>query len=384
MIIVLSKYNFKKGKNMLKSQEIFEVLNQNQINFITGVPCSIFKDFLVYLNKHPEQIKHVRAASEGEAVGIAAGHYLATSKLAVVYMQNAGLGNCVNPLTSLMDEKVYSIPSLMFVSWRGEPGKPDEPQHAKMGLITDKLLETLGVPYEIAKEDISEFSEQIRIMQEKAFSENRTVALIFKKGIIEKEDGLKSEQEGLLREQALDVLLKKIGSQPIISTTGKTSREIFELREKNKQSHDQDFLTVGSMGCTAGIGLGLALNSHKNVFVIDGDGAVLMKMGTLATIGESKPKNFVHIVIDNNSYESTGGQPTTSNIINWQGLFKSAGYQSVIIINSQEELEKLDFSELEKPGAVIIKSRTGSRSDLGRPTQTPVETKNNFMKFLKS
>jgi len=179
-------------------------------------------------------------------------------------------------------------------------------------------------------------------------------------------------------------LLIKIGKAPIISTTGKTSREIFELREKYGQDHDSDFLTVGSMGCSASIGFSIAKNTDKPVFVIDGDGAVLMKMGTLATIGNYSAENFIHIVVDNSSYDSTGGQSTVSKILDWQKLFQAVGYKQCVIAQTSEQLENLDITALKKPAAVIVKVDKGSRADLGRPTTTPNENKQNFMKFIQS
>ena len=171
---------------------------------------------------------------------------------------------------------------------------------------------------------------------------------------------------------------------PIITTTGKTSRELFELREKLHMGHKYDFLTVGSMGHTASIGLGIALNSIRDVFIIDGDGSVLMKMGVLATIGHYEPQNLIHIIIDNESYESTGAQPTVSHKINWKLILKGSGYKSIFIVKKKKTLESIDFSILQKPCAVVIKTHPGSRKDLGRPTSSPIENKEQFMHYLKN
>ena len=186
----------------------------------------------------------------------------------------------------------------------------------------------------------------------------------------------------MTREEILKVLIKKIGKNPIVTTTGKMSRELFELREKNKQSHKLDFLTVGSMGCASSIGLGIASQIKKNVFVIDGDGAVLMKLGTLAVIGHYKLNNFTHILIDNGAYESTGGQPTVSKNVNWKELFKSFGYKKVIVVSTKKQLSKIKFDSKNNPQAVVIYSKPGARSDLGRPTTGPIDNKKEFMNFL--
>jgi len=368
---------------MLSGKDIFDILLKNKIHFITGVPCSFYGDFLVYLNSHASQeIRHVIAASEGESMGIAAGYHLATGEVPVVYLQNSGLGNAVNPLTSLMDKEVYSIPVILFVSWRGEPGYKDEPQHVKMGKIMCNLLSTMGIFYEVARE--GEIEEQIRRLKKKALDEKAPVALIFRKGIIAKGSSINQERDGMTRERALEVLLTKIGENPIISTTGKTSREIFEIRDKKRQGHQFDFLTVGSMGCASSIALGIALNSERKIYVIDGDGALLMKMGTLATIGSYAPKNLVHIVMDNQAHESTGGQPTCSSVLSWQKLFEGANYKKVILVGNYEELDRLDVSNIESPCAIVIRVCTGSREDLGRPTTTPVQNKEDFKKFLRT
>lgn len=186
------------------------------------------------------------------------------------------------------------------------------------------------------------------------------------------------------REEVLEILLAKIGKSPIVSTTGKTSREIFEIREERGEDHKYDFLTVGSMGCAIAVGLGIALNSKKNVFVIDGDGAVLMKMGALATVGTYAPKNLFHVVIDNGVYESTGSQSTSSLVVDWEQLFKATGYKSVALVERKEQLESIDLVSQVKPAALVVKVNAGSREDLGRPTTTPTENKEAFMKFLQS
>ncbi|OGH84501.1 MAG: phosphonopyruvate decarboxylase [Candidatus Magasanikbacteria bacterium RIFOXYA2_FULL_44_8] len=371
----------------MQGSELVEILRQNKLLFLTGVPCSYLKNFLncVADDGSGDGVRHVKATSEGEAIGIAAGYHLATGRTPVVYMQNSGLGNAINPLTSLMDRVVYSMPAILFVTWRGEPGHPDEPQHKKMGEVTIELLKILGIPYEFADQDVEKTKSAITKLMNIATQKSQPVALIFKSGLFEKTDRpvLKTRSGLTCREQILELLLEKIGACPVVATTGKTSREIFEIRSKNNQSHQSDFLTVGSMGCAAGIALGVALQTKDKIFIIDGDGAVLMKMGTLATVGYYQPKNLVHIIIDNGAYESTGGQLTVSATLRWGQLLKSVGYKKVLIVKTKKQLAALDFERPDGPMGVVISSAVGSRPDLGRPSVSPVANKNEFMKFIQ-
>jgi len=373
----------------MKAKEIVDILLQEKLFFLTGVPCSFLKELLLYINDHKIKLQHIIATSEGEAVGIAAGYYLTTSNVPIVYMQNSGFGNAVNPLSSLMDREVYSIPLILFLTWRGELSIKDEPQHKKMGKIMLDLCKILEIPYAFASSNSKETINLLRQLKQKTIQEQRPVALIFRSDVIDKVDhkyelSLKFDHVSLKREEILNILLSKIDKNPIITTTGKTSREVFELREKFQQSHAFDFLTVGSMGCSAGIGFGIALQTKKKVFVIDGDGAVLMKMGTLATIGFYKPNNFTHIIIDNGAYESTGGQPTVSRTIFWKKMLKSVGYKNVKIIRTKQQLQRLELMGSHVLQGIVIYSQPGSRSDLGRPSLSPIENRNEFMKFLSN
>ncbi|MBI5123616.1 phosphonopyruvate decarboxylase [Candidatus Roizmanbacteria bacterium] len=368
----------------MKVEDIINILVKEELLFLTGVPCSYLKDFLAYINTQQNPLQHVIASSEGEAIGIAAGYHLATNKVPIIYLQNSGFGNTVNPLTSLMDQEAYSIPAVLFLTWRGEPGTKDEPQHKKMGRIMLDLLKTLEIPYLFASNKTEETNNSLRELKKIAIKEQKPVALIFRPNLIEKVNYEPTAIGNSLmtREQILETLLPKIGNYPLATTTGKTSREIFELREKFHQPHQFDFLTVGSMGCASGIGLGIALQTKEKVFVIDGDGAVLMKMGTLATIGYHNQAKLIHIIIDNGSYESTGGQPTTSVTLKWQQLLKSVGYKKIVNIKTKQQLKKLTFENNSYPLGVIIYSQPGARKNLGRPTSTPIENKKEFMKFL--
>lgn len=365
---------------MIKSKDLIEEIIDNKLGFITGVPDSIFKDFLFNLNDYENDITHVLATSEGEAIGIATGHYLATGEVPIVYMQNDGLCNAMNPLTSLCDKLVYSIPMILFIGWRGKDG--DAVQHQRMGKILLALLELLKIPI-IIIENVNDI-ELIKTVKTIALNENTPVATIFKRGIFEKNINKTKEivQDASDREIMMDVILDKIKGFSVVATTGKTSRELYELRRssvKRKQEHSNDFLMVGSMGCAASIGLGIALK-NKPVCVFDGDGAVLMKMGSLATIGHYKPLQFIHIIFDNGGYSSTGGQQRVS--IKWKMLFMAAGYFDVYEISTVEKLKEIDFFSLTMPAVIIIRVSPYARKDLVRPSETLAEIKNNFMNNL--
>lgn len=370
----------------MKVEDFIATLKKEKLLFLTGVPCSYLTNFLEYITTQSNPLQHIRAASEGEAIGIATGYHLATNKVPIVYLQNSGFGNTVNPITSLMDKEVYSIPAILLLTWRGKPGTKDEPQHKKMGRVMTNLLEDLEIPYEFADSDIRKTSATIKKIKKIAVSEQHPIALIIEPGLFEKSDcdcGIHSLAGSYMsREQILEMLLPKIGENPIITTTGKTSREVFELREKFHQFHKFDFLTVGSMGCASGIGFGVSMQVKSKVFVIDGDGAIFMRMGTLATIGNYAPANFIHIIIDNGSYESTGEQPTVSSTLNWKQLLSSVGYKDISIIKTKLQLQKLKFTDKKGPIGVVIYSKPGSRQNLGRPTSSPLENKNEFMRFI--
>jgi len=315
------------------------------------------------------------ASSEGEAIGIATGYYLATGKIPIVYMQNDGLCNAMNPLTSLCDRYVYGIPMILFIGWRGT--NDDAIQHQRMGEILKPLLDLLGIKHSVIKkvDDVREAKRYAQIQSEPR-------ALIFERKVFEKRESREESEEfdSSPRENMMDIILNKISGFSVVATTGKTSRELYELREKRGEPTD-DFLMIGSMGCAASIGLGIAVN-EKPVCIFDGDGAVLMKMGTLATIGYYKPLRFIHILFDNESYASTGGQATVSRNVNWKMLFMSVGYFDVYEISSIDELKEINFSSLTMPTAIVVKVSPYARKNLKRPTKTLKEIKDLFMKKL--
>ncbi len=369
--------------------QFFRLLADNNVDFFTGVPDSLLKQLCLCIDDNVSNDKHIIAANEGNAIALATGYHLGTGKMALVYMQNSGLGNAINPLLSLADPEVYSIPMLMLIGWRGEPGVKDEPQHVKQGKVQLDLLDSINLRYDIIFADDTEWQQKITKGIDIAVSENRPYAIVVKKGTFEKynivED--KVETELMTREEALEILLKQIPDDAVIvSTTGKTSREIFEIREKNNEPHFKDFLMVGSMGHCSSIALGIALAQPKRkVICIDGDGAFLMHMGSLATIGKSQPSNFYHILMNNYVHESVGGQKTVIDSIDVIGIVKSTNYKDINSIGTPDELLKNlgDFFNNSGPGFLEIKLKPGSRTDLGRPTIKPIDNKRNLIEFLK-
>ena len=365
----------------------YDLLNKNGIDFFAGVPDSLLKDFCAYIADNSRN--HIITHNEGGAIALASGYHLATGKVSMVYMQNSGQGNTVNPLTSLADFEVYNIPILLLIGWRGEPGKKDEPQHVKQGKITLKLLETLNIPYEILPESDELVKISLRNALEHFEKNNSPYALVVREGTFENyalKNKIKTDYE-LSREEAIKTIADELDENDIIvSTTGKTSRELFEHRERSGNNHEKDFLTVGSMGHSSQIALGIALSKpDRKVYCLDGDGATIMHMGSLAIIGSQNPKNFKHIILNNGAHESVGGQPTAGFNIDFVGIVKSCGYKSAFKSEIREDIkEKIKLLKLnDGPSLLEIRINKEVRSDLVRPTTTPKENKKAFMKFLK-
>jgi len=375
---------------MIEVKEFYSELLNNDISFFTGVPDSLLKSFCAYIKDNVSRDKNIISANEGNAIGLAAGYHLGTRKIGLVYMQNSGIGNAVNPLASLADKLVYSIPMLLVIGWRGEPDKKDEPQHKKQGLITIETLELLGIKYEVFNKTTS--NEEMRLKVEKAYKhmkkENEPYALVIKKDTFD-EYKLKNNPNfdfEMTREEAIEAVIANMKEESVIvSTTGMASRELFELREKYKQNHNRDFLTVGSMGHASQIAMGIAVsNNDKDVYCIDGDGALLMHLGGVAVIGNQEPKNFKHILINNGAHDSVGGQETVGLKIDILAIAKACGYKKCYSCSSKQELLKLskEIPNIEGPVLVEIKVKKGARKDLGRPGATPIENKEIFMGFL--
>ena len=368
---------------MIEVKEAYEALIASGIDMFTGVPDSLLKNICAYITDTAPHDKHIIAANEGNAVGIAAGHYLATGRPALVYMQNSGLGNTVNPLLSLADEKVYSIPMVLMIGWRGEPGVHDEPQHVKQGEVTLALLDAMQIPYVIL-EDTAQIQTQVAL----AMQRMAPTAIVVRKGTFGsyKLKNVRSNDNPLSREEAMKLVVDHLRADDVVvSTTGKLSRELFEYREAKHQGHGHDFLTVGSMGHSSSIALGIALEKpRRRVFCFDGDGAFIMHTGALGIVASMKPRNFIHILFNNNAHESVGGQPTIGYEIDAVGMATASGYKRALSATTRQEmldaLEQLE--QTEGPVLLELRVRIASREDLGRPTTTPIENKKAFMEEL--
>ncbi|MGN1205978.1 MAG: phosphonopyruvate decarboxylase [Eubacterium sp.] len=357
--------------------------------FYTGVPDSLLKPLCNYLmdaygidSKH-----HIIAANEGNCAALAAGYHLATGKIPVVYMQNSGEGNIINPLASLLNDKVYAIPMIFVVGWRGEPGVHDEPQHIYQGEVTVKLLEDMDVAmYIISRETTEEqLIQQMQIFN-KALEKGKDVAFVVKKGALSFDKKVKyTNKNDMQREEIIEHIVNVSGEDPIVSTTGKASRELFEIRVNKGQSHKYDFLTVGSMGHSSSIALGVALQKpEQKIWCIDGDGAMLMHMGALAVIGANHPSNFIHVVINNGAHETVGGLPTVATNMDLVKVAEACGYSYAVRVNDYESLDKeLKLAKRRSELTLIeVECAIGAREDLGRPTTTALENKENFMQYL--
>ena len=372
----------------MKVDSLFNIINSD---FYSGVPDSQLKALCNFLmDKYGiDPRHHVIAANEGNCTALAAGYHLATGKVPVVYMQNSGEGNIINPVASLLNDKVYAIPVIFIVGWRGEPGIHDEPQHIYQGEVTVKLLEDMGIASFIIGKDTTdeEVQSAMNDFRDK-LAKGLNVAFVIRKGALTDAPKVDYKNDNkMIREEIIQHIVKASGADPIISTTGKAPRELFETRVANGQSHKYDFLTVGSMGHSSSIALGVALNKpEQRIWCIDGDGAVLMHMGSMAVVGSNKPKNLVHVVINNGAHETVGGMPTVASNIDLVAIAKACGYPNAVCVDNFESLDKeLELAKSRDELSLIeVKCSIGAREDLGRPTTTALENKVNFMEYLKS
>ena len=360
------------------------------IDFFTGVPDSFLKGLCdeLYVRFGTDSLSHIVAHNEGGAVGLCAGHYIASGRPALCYMQNSGLGNAVNPLTSLTDSKVYGIPCLLVIGWRGEPGTKDEPQHIMQGQITLQQLDLLDIPFRILSPDTSDdqFRSDFSFLRT-VLDRRRPAALVVRKGALTSSfRPAYGNSFSLTREHAAEIILSAVSDTDlIVSTTGKLSREIYEIRERNHQPHDRDFLTVGSMGHAASIALGMAERlPDRYIWCLDGDGAVLMHLGAMALIGQRRPAYFIHVVINNGAHETVGGMPVCSGVLNLPALAKAAGYSAVLSADSGPSLSDVLSSISASSGPVLLEVRCacGARADLGRPTVAPHNNLNAMMEYI--
>ncbi len=368
-------------------KDFIEVLGAD---FFVGVPDSKLKELCNYLiNQYGTDAKHhIIAANEGNCAAVAAGYHLASGKVPVVYMQNSGQGNVINPVASLLNDRVYAIPEIFVIGWRGEPDLHDEPQHLVQGEITLELLKVMGIEYFIVDKatSIEQLQSTMQTFND-VLAKGKSVAFVVKKdALVYDEKVVYQNAHQMLREEIIQHIVKYSKEDAIISTTGKASRELYETREANKQSHAYDFLTVGSMGHSSSIALGVALHKpEQKIWCIDGDGAMLMHMGAVSIIGAYQPNNLVHIVINNEAHESVGGQPTVASSLDIATIAKACGYSYAVSVDNFSDLDK----ELEKAkerqelSLIEVKAKIGARADLGRPKTTPRENKENFMKNLE-
>lgn len=370
----------------MKVEKLTEIIGSD---FYTGVPDSQLKALCNYLmNTYGiDKAHHIIAANEGSCTALAAGYHLATGKLPVVYMQNSGEGNIINPAASLLSDKVYAIPMIFIIGWRGEPGVHDEPQHIYQGEVTVKLLDDMNIPsFVISKDTTDEEAAEAMSDFRTVLSEGRQAAFVIRKGALSySEDVEYKNSNTMVREEIIRHIAAASGEAPVVSTTGKASRELFEIREANGQSHKYDFLTVGSMGHSSSIALGIALNKpDTKVWCIDGDGAVLMHMGAMAVLGANAPENLIHVVINNGAHETVGGMPTVAETIDIPAIAKACGYKYAVCADSFEVLDKELEAAKNRSGLSLIevKCSIGARDNLGRPTTTALENKNNFMEYL--
>lgn len=374
---------------MLSPIVFFNFLKKKGISFYVGVPDSLLKNFCHYVSNKVSKKNHIISANEGSAIAIASGYNIATRKIPLVYLQNSGLGNTINPILSLSDKKVYSLPMLIMVGWRGQPGIKDEPQHISQGSCTISLIKSLKKKYKILngnfKSDLLKTNSALKI----AKKNQEPVFLIVKKNTFEKIIEPKKDQSNLIsREEAIDLITSVFKKNiKIISSTGMISRELYEIRKKQNDKSFNDFLTVGSMGHASQIALGISLNSKKKIICLDGDGAFLMHMGGVSTIGDLKIKNYLHIVLNNFSHDSVGGQPTSAKTTSLSNIAKACGYKNIIgpLKSKTQIIKKLNYILKKKtgPSFVEILVKKGFRKNLGRPKEKPIENKNNFFKNLK-
>jgi len=374
----------------INPEKLYKIFEEQGISFFTGVPDSTIKDFCFYLDDHASKQNHIIAANEGNSIAIAAGYHLSTGKIPLVYMQNSGLGNAVNPLTSLVDKEVFAIPMIILVGWRGEPGTEDAIQHEKDGHTQIKFLESLDIPFSVLSLDYSELKTQLQSAIEVSKSLSTPYVILVRRNTFEHYKSVHnmSSPVGLMsREDAISKIINLIDKDDVVvSTTGKASRELCELRKKRGHNNNSDFFVIGSMGHASSISLGISLQKpDRNIFCLDGDGALVMHMGSLSTIGKYSYNNFKHILINNYSHDSVGGQQSSSDIIDFSLLSKAVSYKNYFKIENEYDFVNIfnNFQESLGPSFLEIIVKKGSRKDLGRPELSPIQNKTRFMDFLE-
>jgi phosphonopyruvate decarboxylase len=385
---------------MIHAEDFLSALQAEQVQFFAGVPDSLLKELCACFSDKLAAGQHVIAANEGGAIGLAIGQYLATRQPALVYMQNSGLGNIVNPIASLADPQVYGIPMLLVIGWRGELDEHgqqihDEPQHVKQGQITLSQLDVMDIPYQIITSEIESAHAQIQGLLNQAIERQGPVALVVRKQSFApyKKAETKPEPVATLtdklptlesREHMIQQIVSALPAEAaVVATTGMASRELFEYRKAQQAGHGRDFLTVGGMGHASQIACGIALaQPDRQVICIDGDGAMLMHMGSLTI--SAQQSNLLHIVLNNGAHDSVGGQPTIAAQLSLAEIASAAGYAQVFSVSGTEDLKTVLQQALHsgKSSFIEVLCRKGARADLGRPTRTPAQNKQDFMQFL--
>lgn len=372
---------------MLSCADVYAIIRDHGFRFFTGVPDSLLKDFCAYVTDHVPTADHVIAANEGNAVALAFGHFLGTGQPGLVYMQNSGIGNAVNPLLSLADPDVYGIPMLLVIGWRGEPGVKDEPQHVKQGRIMTELLDALEIPWFLLPSTSDAASDVIADAGRKMRSRSGPVALLVRAGTFERYTRRSDATASfpMIREDAVKRVVDELRDEDIVvSTTGKASRELYEYRKALNKSGN-DFLTVGGMGHTASIAMGLArARADRRIVCLDGDGSAIMHMGALAIIGNADLPNFLHVVINNGAHDSVGGQPTVGFGIEIPAIARACGYRLAVSVTEPDQVTEEVKRLLHQDGPVLLEIEVGkgARKDLGRPKSTPAENRDALMKGL--
>ena len=366
---------------MIKVNSLINLLKNNNNNFFTGVPDSVLKELSTSLQNKTKK-HHIIATNEGSAVSIGIGHYLSTKRVPCIYMQNSGLSNALNPLISIAHEKVYSIPLILIIGWRGSPRVKDEPQHNVKGKITESILKLLNIKYTIIRSnsDLKKFDKQIKIAKKKS----SIVACLIEQGTFKEIKKTNKNNDFYKLDKTLflkTLLLTLEKSTKIISSTGYNSRELMYIRDKYKIKNTSDFYLVGGMGHTASVALGYSLSSKKKTICIDGDGSLLMHLGSIKTAGSFAGKNFKYIVLNNNSHDSVGGQNTYANDIDFEKLSTSLGFKNFYSIKSDKNL-KTNIQKFLKGNTLNfleVKVSNSNIKKLPRPTNL-IKIKNLFMK----
>jgi len=372
---------------MIRSQDFVDWLEAFGVDFYAGVPDSLLAPVCFYLADHAGD-NYVVAANEGGAVALACGYHLATGKVPLVYLQNSGQGNTINPLLSLAHRDVYAIPLLLLIGWRGEPGRKDEPQHVRQGKVTVGLLEAIDIPYRLLAPEPEAARRGVDELLAIAAAQSRPVALLVRKDTFESYQplGQPASDFQMTREQAIEGIVANLGeTDAIVSTTGKISRELYEYRNRARQGHQREFLTVGSMGHASQIAMGIALaKPDRQVFCLDGDGAMLMHMGSAAIVGAAGVANFKHVILNNGAHDSVGGMATVGLRVSFTEIVKACGYTEAWRVERREDLAgKVEqLRTVRGPAMLEVMVRKGARADLGRPTTTPIENKTAFTGFL--